>query len=89
MIVLDPSTCVAFCNIASDLTLHSSPPELCFVVMIHLRSTGMDGIFETVSLIEYLLTQLMVLWNHQAVLEPQSAFFIHMELIDHLWSTFS
>jgi hypothetical protein len=29
MIVLDSSTCVAFCDIASSLVLHLSPPELC------------------------------------------------------------
>jgi hypothetical protein len=36
MIDLNPSTCVAFCNIASSLALHSSPPKLCFQIMIHL-----------------------------------------------------
>jgi hypothetical protein len=29
MISLDPSTRVAFCNIASNLTLHTDPLELC------------------------------------------------------------
>jgi hypothetical protein len=55
MIGLDPSTHVTFCNIVSGLTLHSSPPELCFQVMIHLRAAGVDGIFGCMSLIENLL----------------------------------
>jgi hypothetical protein len=70
MIILDPSTHVRFCNIASSLTLHSSPPELCFQIMIHLRATRVDGIFRSMSLIENLLAQLMVLWKNQAVFEP-------------------
>jgi hypothetical protein len=41
-----------------------------------------DGIFRSVSFIEYLLSQLMVLWNHQTVHEPKSAFLIHMEIVD-------
>jgi hypothetical protein len=70
MIGLDPSACVAFCNIVSGLTLHSSPPELRLQIMIHLCAAGVDRIFGSVSFIEYLLAQLMVLWNHQTVLEP-------------------
>jgi hypothetical protein len=38
--------------------------------MMHLRATGEDGILGSVSLIKYLLMQLMVLWNHQTVFEP-------------------
>jgi hypothetical protein len=64
MINLDPLTRVAFRNIASGLTLHTSPLELCLEIMIHLRAAQMDGIFGSVSFIEYLLAQLMVLWDH-------------------------
>jgi hypothetical protein len=67
MIGLDPLACVAFCNIASSLALHLSPPELCFQIMINLCAAGMDGIFRSMSFIKYLPAQLMVLWNHQAV----------------------
>jgi hypothetical protein len=70
MIDLDPSTRVAFCNIASGLVLHSSPPELCFQIMVHLCVAEVDGIFQSMSFIEYLLAYLMVLRNHQAVFEP-------------------
>jgi hypothetical protein len=45
MTSLDPSTRIGFCNIASSLMLHSSPLELCFLIMIHLRAVGVDGIF--------------------------------------------
>jgi hypothetical protein len=70
IIGLDPLTCVTFYNIASGLVLHSSSPELRFQVMIHLRATGVDGIFGSTSHIEYLLAQLIVLSNHQTVFEP-------------------
>jgi hypothetical protein len=55
--------------------------------MIHLCAAWVDGIFESVSFIEYLLAQLMVLQNHQTILEPESAFLIHMKTVD-LWVTF-
>jgi hypothetical protein len=55
MISLDSSTCIAFCNIASSLTLHSSPPELRFQIMIHLCTARVDRIFASMSFIKYLL----------------------------------
>jgi hypothetical protein len=55
MISLDPSTRVTFRNIASSLTLHMSPRELCLQIMIHLCAARVDGIFGSVSFIEYLL----------------------------------
>jgi hypothetical protein len=64
MISLDPSTCVAFCNIASSLTLYTGPSELCLQIMMHLCAARVDGILGSVSFIKYLLAQLMVLWNH-------------------------
>jgi hypothetical protein len=82
MISIDPSTCVAFRNIASSLTLHTGPPELCFQIMIHLFAARMDKIFVSVSFIKYLLAQSMVLWNHQMILEPESAFLIHAKTDD-------
>jgi hypothetical protein len=45
VISLDPSTCVAFYNIASGLTLHSSTLELRFQIMIHLCAARVDEIF--------------------------------------------
>jgi hypothetical protein len=50
--------------------------------MVHLRAARVKGIFESMSLIEYLLAQLMVLWNHQMVLEPKSAFIIRTKTIN-------
>jgi hypothetical protein len=82
MIGLDSLTRVAFCNIASSLVLNSSTPELHLQIMIHLHATRVDGIFVSMSFIEYLLTQLMVLWNHQMVLEPKSALIIHTKTVD-------
>jgi hypothetical protein len=82
MICLDPSTHVTFCNIASSLTFHTGPPELCFQIMIHLCATWVDGIFGSVSFIRYLLRQTMVLWNHQTILEPKSALLIHAKTVD-------
>jgi hypothetical protein len=82
MISFDSSPCVTFYNIASNLALHTSPPELRLQIMIHLCSTRVDGIFGRVSFIEYLLAQLVVLWNHQTILEPESAFLIHMKVVD-------
>jgi hypothetical protein len=55
MIFLDPSTRVTFCNIASSLTLHSCPPELCFQVMAHLSAARGNIIFGCTSFIKYLL----------------------------------
>jgi hypothetical protein len=82
MIGIDPSTRVAFCNIVSGIMLHWSPPELRLQIMIHLCTARADGIFGSVSFIEYLLTRLMVHGNHQTVLEPKSAFLIHTKTID-------
>jgi hypothetical protein len=82
MISLDPSTHVAFCNIVSSLALHTGPPELCLQIMIHFCAARVDLIFGCVSFIKYLLAQLMVLWNHQMILEPESAFLIHAKIVD-------
>jgi hypothetical protein len=81
MIGLHPSTRVAFCNIASSVALHSSPPELCYQIVIHLCAAGVDGIFGSISFVED-LAQILVLWNHQTVLEPKSAFLIHTETVN-------
>jgi hypothetical protein len=64
MISIDPLTRVAFCNITSSLAFHTGPPELCLQIMLHLCAAWVDGIFESVSFIKYLLTHIMVLWNH-------------------------
>jgi hypothetical protein len=82
MVSLDPLACVTFRNIASNLVLHTSPPELCLQIMIHLCAARVDGIFGSVSFIEYLLMQLMILWDHQMMLEPEGAFLIHTEIVD-------
>jgi hypothetical protein len=72
MINLDPSIRVAFRNIASNLTFHTGPLELCLQIMIHLCAAWVYGIFGSVSFIIYLLAQTMVLWNHQTIIEPES-----------------
>jgi hypothetical protein len=82
LISLDPLTHVAFRNITSSLTFHTGPPELCLQIMIHLCAAWVDGIFGSVSFIKYLLAQTMVLWNHQTILEPESAFLIHVKIVD-------
>jgi hypothetical protein len=82
MISLDASTCVAFHNIASSLAFHMGPLELCLQIMIHLCAAWVDGIFGSVSFIKYLLAQTMVLWNHQMILEPETAFLIHTKKVD-------
>jgi hypothetical protein len=82
MVDLDPLTRVTFCNISSGFTLNSSPPELHLQIMIHLCAAGVDGIFGSVSFIEYLLVQLVVLWNQQTVLEPKGAFLIHTKIVN-------
>jgi hypothetical protein len=82
MISLDPSTCVAFRNIASSLASHTGPPELRLQIMIHLCAAWVDGIFGSVSFIKYLLAQTMVLWNQQTILEPESSFLIHAKIVD-------
>jgi hypothetical protein len=82
MISLNSSTHVTFHNIASNLALHMGPPEWCLQIMIHLCTAWVDGIFESVNFIKYLLAQLMVLWNLQTIHEPINAFLIHMKTID-------
>jgi hypothetical protein len=82
MISLYPSTRVTFHNIASSLTFHTGPPELCLQIMIHLCAAWVDGIFGSVSFIKYLLAQTMVIWNHQMILEPESASLIHVKIVD-------
>jgi hypothetical protein len=82
MISLDPSTRVAFHNIASSLALCMGAPELCLQIMTHLCAARVDRIFGSVSFIKYLLAQPMVLWNHQTILEPGNAFLIHVKTVD-------
>jgi hypothetical protein len=82
MISLDPSTHVVFHNIASSLTFHMGPLELCLQIMIHLCAARVDGIFGSVSFIEYLLAQPMVFLNHQMIIKPESAFLIHVKIVD-------
>jgi hypothetical protein len=55
MINLDPLINVAFYNLASSLALHSSPPKLRLQIMIHLCAARVNGIFISMSFIEYLL----------------------------------
>jgi hypothetical protein len=50
--------------------------------MIYFCAARVDGIFGSVSFCKYLLVQLMVLWNHQTILEPESAFLIHTKIVD-------
>jgi hypothetical protein len=61
MICLDPSTSVAFCNIASSLALHSCPPELHFQIMVHLNIARMNIILGCMSFIKDLLLQPLVM----------------------------
>jgi hypothetical protein len=82
MISLDPSTDVAFCTIVSSLTLHTGTLELCLQIMIYLCAGQMDGIFRSVSFNKYLLTQPMILWNHQTILELENVFLIHAKTVD-------
>jgi hypothetical protein len=84
--VIEPNSArrVTFCNIVSSLTLHSSPPELCLQIMVHLHTSRVDGIFGSMSFIKYILAQLMVLQDHQMILETKSAFIIHTETINLL-----
>jgi hypothetical protein len=56
--------------------------------MKYLCAAWVDGIFGGVRFIKYLLAQTMVLWNHQMILEPDSAFLIHAKIVD-LRVTFS
>jgi hypothetical protein len=41
-----------------------------------------DGIFGSVGFIKYLVAQTMVLWNHQTILELESASLIHAKTVD-------
>jgi hypothetical protein len=82
MISLHPLTCVAFYNIASSLVLHTGSAELCLQIMIHLCAAWVDGIFGSVSFIKYFLVQTMVHWNHQTILELESASLIHTKTVD-------
>jgi hypothetical protein len=82
MISLDPLTRVAFCNIAGSLAFQMGQPKLCLQIMIHLCAAWVDGIFGSVSFIKYLLAQTIVLWNHQTYLEPESAFLIHVKIVN-------
>jgi hypothetical protein len=56
--------------------------------MIHLCAAWVNGIFGSVSFIKYLLAKTMVHWNHQAILEPESAFLIYVKTVN-LRVTFS
>jgi hypothetical protein len=70
MICLDPSICVAFCNISSSLALYSCPLELCFQIMVHFGAARVNIILGCVRFIKDLLLQSLVTWNDYSVIEP-------------------
>jgi hypothetical protein len=82
MIGLDALTCVAFCNIVSGIMLHWSPPELRLQIMIHLCTTGVDGILGVVSFIKNLFYADHGPLEPQTALKPKSAFLIHKEIVN-------
>jgi uncharacterized membrane protein len=59
MLGLDSLTGVAKSNILDNIPLHSVPPISCLKIMVHLIPSRMNGISGLVSLMKYLVLQLL------------------------------
>jgi hypothetical protein len=79
MLSFDSLTSVTRSNILSNISLHSIPPISGLEIMVHLIPSRMNGISGLVSLMKYLILQLLDVRHTNPSLVPQHTFIIHGE----------
>jgi hypothetical protein len=76
MLDFDSLTSVAKGNILGNVSLHTVPPISGLEIMVHLTPSGMNGISGLVSLMKYLILQLLDVRHINPPLVPQHTFII-------------
>jgi hypothetical protein len=76
MLGFDLLTSVTKGNILSNVSLHTIPPISGHEIMVHLFSSGMNGISGLMSPIKYLILQLLDVRHANPPLVPQHTFII-------------
>jgi hypothetical protein len=71
MLYFDHLTGVAKSNILGNISLHTIPPISCHEIMVHLIPPWMNGICRLVSLMKYLILQLLDVWHIDPSFVPQ------------------
>jgi hypothetical protein len=67
---LNPLANITLRDISCNLSLHASPPEVLFQILVHLGTTRVHREFGQMGLIQYLLTKLMVLGYNDTLVKP-------------------
>jgi hypothetical protein len=76
MLSFDSLTSVTRSNILRNISLHSIPPISVLEIMVHLIPSRMNGISGLVSLMKYLILQLLDVRHTNPSLVPQHTFII-------------
>jgi hypothetical protein len=76
---LDSLTSVAKDNVLGNVSLHTVPPISGLEIMVHLIPSGMNGIRGLMSLLKYLILQLLDVRHTNPSLVPQHTFIILRE----------
>jgi hypothetical protein len=70
MISLNPLADITLRDISCNFSLHASPPKVLFQILEHLGTAGVHREFGQMSLVQYLVTKLMVLGYNDTLIEP-------------------
>jgi hypothetical protein len=76
MLGFDSLTSVVKGNILGNISLHTIPPISGLEIMVHLIPSGMNGISGLVSLMKYLILQLLDARHTNPPLLPQHTFIV-------------
>jgi hypothetical protein len=76
MLGFDSLTSVVKGNILGNISLHTIPPISGLEIMVHLIPSGMNGISGLVSLMKYLILQLLDARHTNPPLVPQHTFIV-------------
>jgi hypothetical protein len=76
MLGFDSLTSVVKGNILGNISLHTIPPISGLAIMVHLIPSGMNGISGLVSLMKYLILQLLDARHTNPPLLPQHTFIV-------------
>jgi hypothetical protein len=66
----NPLASVTLCNIFSNFPLHSGPPKILTMVLVHFGAAWVNRKLGQMGFIKNLLSETMVFWNYDAILEP-------------------
>src|SRR3954463_2828953 len=71
---LDSLTYITLGDIASDFSLHLMPPKLFLLILVHLRSSGVDRIKSIMGLFQNNFFQLRICWYTETSFVPHNSF---------------